>query len=166
MFRSLALACAASLLAGLVGCATVHDPFRDQPTRVAYEVGEQVALARPQFQTLWNWYLSTIDPRAPYTEIEVCLTIAPDGRVIDSYIDAATIRHKALIEGVLGIYNRMQFPPREVPEITLCDDPLQFLPAIAEPESEAAPGQEDAAEPAPAAAVELPAEDAPEPLRP
>lgn len=123
MIRTLAL-CVASVLA--VGCASSYDPFRDQPTRVAYEVGEKVAEAQPQFQAVWNWYVASIDPRAPFAEIEVCLTIAPHGKVVDAYIDSSTIRNKAFVEGVLDVYRRMQFLPRAVPEFTLCDEPLRF----------------------------------------
>lgn len=119
----LALGCLLMSLAA--GCAT-EDPFRKQPVRVAYEVGDQVRAARPQFQSLWNWYLQAIDPKAPTTEVEVCLTIAPDGKVLDAYIDSSTIRRKEFTEEVVKIYNGMRFAARDVPELTLCDDPLLF----------------------------------------
>lgn len=107
------------------GCAS-EDIFKSQHTRVAYEVGDNVTRARPEFARLWNWYLATLDAAAPTTEVEVCLTISPQGKVTDSYIDSATIREPEFIKGILDIYNHMRFAARDVEELTICDEPLVF----------------------------------------
>ena len=119
------LLCTSAAAWFLTGCAT-EDLFVKQPMRLAYEVSEKVALARPQFNAHWHWYRTAIDPRAPTAEIEVCLTISPEGQVIDAYIDASTIRRPEFVRGVLDIYERMKFSARNVEELTLCDDPLVF----------------------------------------
>lgn len=115
------------LAVALCGACAKDDLYRGYGQRLAYEIGDQVARSRVEFETLWRWYLDSVDARAPTAEIEVCLTITPAGQVSDAYIGASTIRRTEFVRGVLDIYQRMRFAAREVEELTICDEPLLFL---------------------------------------